>query len=272
MIRTAITISLVPQARQGPFVFHGDLAGSITKAAELGYDAVEIFPPAADALDAPDLQRMTIDAGVKVAAVGSGAGFVVHKLTLTDPDAAARQRAVDFVKEIIDIAGPLRAPAIVGSMQGRHAEGDRPGALDRLADTLATLGVHARGHGVPLLYEPLNRYETNIFNRQPEAADFLRSRGVQNVKVLCDLFHMNIEEADVPAALRAVGPRRLGHVHFVDSNRLAPGMGHTDFAPIARALKEMGYQGYASAECFPMPDAQTAARRTIEAYRRIFHV
>jgi sugar phosphate isomerase/epimerase len=272
MIRTAITISLVPQARQGPFVFHGDLAGSIAETARLGYDAVEIFPPAADALDVPDVRRMTIDAGVKVAAVGTGAGFVVHKLTLTDASAAARQRAVDFVKEIIDVAGALRAPAIVGSMQGRHGERDRDAALDRLADALTTLGVHARGHGVPLLYEPLNRYETNVFNQQGEAADFLRSRGVQNVKVLCDLFHMNIEEADVAAALRAVGPRRLGHVHFVDSNRLAAGMGHTDFGPIVRALKEMGYQGYASAECFPRPDSKAAAQRTIEAYRHLFHI
>jgi sugar phosphate isomerase/epimerase len=81
---------------------------------------------------------------------------------------------------------------------------------------------------------------------------------------------MNIEETDVAATLRQVGGL-LGHVHFVDSNRRAPGMGHTDFGPIVAALREIGYDGYASAECFPLPDADAAARQTIDTYKKLFH-
>jgi sugar phosphate isomerase/epimerase len=62
----------------------------------------------------------------------------------------------------------------------------------------------------------------------------------------------------------------LGHIHFVDSNRRAPGMGHTDFGPIVRVLREIGYEGYVSAECFPLPDADAAAKQTIETYRKLF--
>lgn len=269
MIRTAVTISLVPQARSGPFVYHGDLAGSIGKAAALGFDAVEIFPPGAEEIDVAAVKRMTGDAGVKVAAVGTGAGFLVHKLTLIDADEAARGRAVEFVKGIIDVAGALGAPAIIGSMQGRHEAGEREAGLERLAESLVVLGAHARQYGVPLLYEPLNRYETNVFNRQAEAADWVRGRGVGNVKLLCDLFHMNIEEADVAGSLRVVGDL-LGHVHFVDSNRRAAGMGHMDFAPVVAALRDLKFGGYASAECFPYPDSDAAARRTIETYQRLF--
>jgi sugar phosphate isomerase/epimerase len=156
-------------------------------------------------------------------------------------------------------------------MQGRHPEGGRESTLGALADALAMLGAHARGHGVPLLYEPLNRYETNVFNRQGEAADWLRARRVENVKVLCDLFHMNIEERDVAGALRQVGPDLLGHVHFVDSNRLAAGWGHSDFAPVVAALRELNYAGHISAEGFPLPDADAAARQSIETYRRLFN-
>jgi sugar phosphate isomerase/epimerase len=155
-------------------------------------------------------------------------------------------------------------------MQGRHPEGGRDSTLGALADALAMLGAHAKGRGVPLLYEPLNRYETNVFNRQGEAADWLRARHVDNVKVLCDLFHMNIEEVDVAGALRQVGDR-LGHVHFVDSNRLAAGMGHTDFAPIVAALRELNYAGYVSAEGFPIPDSDAAAKQSIDTYRRLFN-
>jgi sugar phosphate isomerase/epimerase len=270
VIRTAVTVSLVPQARQGPFVYHGDLPGSIAKAAALRFDAVEIFPPSAEALNVAEVERLTSDAGLKVAAIGTGAGFVVHKLTLIDADAAARGRAIDFVKGIIDIAGALGAPAIIGSMQGRHGDEERDAALWRLAESLSTLGAHARQYGVPLLYEPLNRYETNVFNRQADAADWVRARGIGNVKLLCDLFHMNIEEADVEASLRAVG-ELLGHVHFVDSNRRAAGMGHMNFVPIVAALQDLNYGGYASAECFGYPNSDEAARRSITTYRAIFH-
>jgi sugar phosphate isomerase/epimerase len=82
---------------------------------------------------------------------------------------------------------------------------------------------------------------------------------------------MNIEEADVAGALRQVGDL-LGHVHFVDSNRRAAGMGHTNFGPIVQALRDIHYSGYVSAECFPIPDAKTAARKSIETYRTLFHI
>ena len=269
MIRTAVTVSLVPQARQGPFVYHGDLAGAIAQAAKLWYDAVEIFPPEAEAIDVAAVKKMTGDAGVKVAAVGTGAGFVVHKLTLIDADDSVRGRAVEFAKGIIDIAGALGAPAIIGSMQGRHGDGEREAALGRLAESLAVLGTHAEQYGMPLLYEPLNRYETNVFNRQGEAAEWVRGRGIENVKILCDLFHMNIEEVDVAGALRTVGGL-LGHVHLVDSNRLAAGRGHIDFAPVVAALRDADYRDYVSAECFPLPDSDAAAAASIETYRKLF--
>lgn len=268
MIKTAITSAIVPQARQGPFVFHDDLPGSITKATKLGFDAIEIFPPAASALNIRDLKKMTSDAGIKVAAIGTGAGFLIHQLTLIDPDSTMRLKALEFVQRIIDVAAEFGAPAIIGSMQGRHGDGERNTSLNLLALSLGSLAVHAKMYGQPLLYEPLNRYETNLFNRQADAADWLRSAKIQNVKVLADLFHMNIEEADVSAALRQVS-ELLGHVHFVDSNRRAPGMGHTNFTPIVQALREIKYQGYISAECFPIPDADTTARKTIETYKRL---
>jgi sugar phosphate isomerase/epimerase len=268
MIKTAITSAIVPQARQGPFVFHDDLPGSIAKAAKLGFDAIEIFPPAASALNVRDLKKMTSDAGIKVAAIGTGAGFLIHKLTLIDPDSALRLKALEFVQRIIDIAAEFSAPAIIGSMQGRHPEGERNTSLNLLTLSLGSLAAHAKMYGQPLLYEPLNRYETNLFNRQADAADWLRQTKIENVKILADLFHMNIEEADVPTALRHVGDL-LGHVHFVDSNRRAPGMGHTHFHPIVQALREIKFQGYLSAECFPLPTAEAAAQKTIETYKHL---
>ena len=123
--------------------------------------------------------------------------------------------------------------------------------------------------GTMLIYEPLNRYETNMANTMQEGAELLRPLATKSVKLLADLFHMNIEEVSIADALRVSGSH-LGHVHFVDSNRKAAGMGHFDFAPIAAALNEINFQGYASAEALPLPTSQAAAKATIESYRKVF--
>jgi sugar phosphate isomerase/epimerase len=58
-------------------------------------------------------------------------------------------------------------------------------------------------------------------------------------------------------------------VHFVDSNRRTAGCGHINYAPIVEALREIGYEGYLSAEAFAWPDSETAARQTIAEFRRL---
>ena len=271
-MKSAITICLVPEARQGPFVFHttaadGGLAAACRTAAELGFDAVEIFPESAEAFPVAELSRLLAEYGLAVAAVGTGVGWVKHKLHLCHADATVRAQAREFIAGIIDVAGRFGAPAIIGSMQGRW-EGDvsRETAFEYLAAALGDLGARAAGHGQLLLYEPLNRYETNLFNRQGDAAAWLESRGLLHVQLLCDLFHMNIEEVDVAAALAAAG-RRVGHVHWADSNRQAMGLGHTDARPVVAALRGMGYEGFLSAEVFPLPSALDAARQTILSLR-----
>jgi sugar phosphate isomerase/epimerase len=272
-MKAAVTICLVPEARGGPFVFHCDagvergLAEGCAAAAAHGFDGVEIFPESAAVFPTTQLGRLLDEHGLTVAAVGTGAGWVKRKLHLCLPDHDDRTRAIDFIAGLVDVAGALGAPAIIGSMQGRHeGEVSRGQALDRLADALALLGERAARHGQVILYEPLNRYETNLFNRQEEAAAFLAERGLSHVRLLADLFHMNIEEADMAAAIRAAGGA-IGHVHFADSNRRAMGLGHTDPGPVLAALAEIGYDGWLSAEVFPLPSADEAARKTIERFR-----
>jgi sugar phosphate isomerase/epimerase len=270
MIRSAVTISLVQQARSGPFVFHDDLAAGCRAAAEIGYHAVEIFAPSPDAVPAAELRGLLKETGLQVAAVGTGAGWLIHKLSLTSPDEAVRRRAIQFIQSIIDFGGPYGAPAIIGSMQGRHGNGVTPEqARDWLRLALDELGDEARRYGVPLIYEPLNRYETNLVNTQAAGVELLQSLTTDNVRLLADLFHMQIEEADVAAGLHA-GGRFIGHVHFVDSNRRPVGCGHMNCGPIVSALREIGYSGYVSAEAFPWPNSRLAAEQTQRAYRYWF--
>jgi sugar phosphate isomerase/epimerase len=265
-MKSSITISLVPEAKGGPFVFWGDLAGSCAKAAELGFEAVEVFAPSGESLK--QVKPLLAEHKLSLAAAGTGAGWVMHRLRLTDPDPGVREKARQFVGQIIDAAGSLGAPAIIGSMQGRY-EGavSREQALGWLEEGLNELGERAAGFKVPLLFEPLNRYETNMITSIEDGVVLLNRLATRNVKLLADMFHMNIEERSLAEAIHFAGSI-IGHVHFVDSNRLAAGRGHIDLAEVVTALRVIEYQGYLSAEALAFPDSEAAARQTIESFNR----
>ncbi|MBD2753008.1 sugar phosphate isomerase/epimerase family protein [Spirosoma validum] len=269
-MKSCVTIALVPQIKTGPWIYWNDLEASITKAATLGFDAVELFTASADAINPDRLTRLLDQSGLSLAAVGTGAGKVIKGLTLTDPNPAIRAEAVAFITDMITFGARFGAPAIIGSMQGNVAPGiDRDQALRWLSDGLNTLGIQADAQGVKLIYEPLNRYETNLINDLGTGTSFINGLNTRHVVLLADLFHMNIEESSLPESIRLAGSA-IGHVHFADSNRRPIGLGHIAMAEVATALKEIGYAGYVSAEAFPFPTPDQAAQQTIRSFNTYF--
>ena len=236
-MRTAITLSQVPEAAAGPFVFHSPLAQSFALAKETGYDDVELFLPGPTHVSVAEIKSLCEAHGLGIAAVGTGAGMVKHGLSLTDPSLDKRIAALDFIEQMISFGGQFGAPAILGSMQGKWGgEVSKEQALEWLSEALLVAGRTAAKFNVPFIYEPLNRYETNLINRLTDGADFIETHEIENVVLLADLFHMNIEEVNLPAAILA-------------------------------ALKEINYTGHLSAEIFPLPDPKTAAQQTIASIR-----
>jgi len=269
-MKSCVTIALVPSIRTGPWIYWDDLEAGMQKAATLGFDAVELFTASTDAIAPDKLTALSEQYNLAIAAVGTGAGKVMHGLTLTDPDPAVRAKARQFIQDMIEFGAQVQAPAIIGSMQGNAAPtASRQQALDWLAEGLNQLGDYAERQGVPLIYEPLNRYETNLINRLDDGVAMLTTLATRNVRLLADLFHMNMEEASLPDSIRSAGTA-IGHVHFADSNRRPVGFGHTEMNGIVEALTEIGYGGYISAEAFPWPDPDAAAEQTIRAYQQYF--
>ena len=155
-------------------------------------------------------------------------------------------------------------------MQGNASAGiGKEIAIEWLTEGLNILGSFAEKNGVNLIFEPLNRYETNLINRLEDAAQLVKSLNTQNVTLLADLFHMNIEEKSIPDSISKYGSL-IGHVHFADSNRQPVGNGHIQMKDIAKALMETGYKGYISAEAFPWPDPDKAAKATMASFNKYF--
>lgn len=252
---TAITSG----AKRAPLVLRGDLVNAVKQASEWGYDALEIH--IIDAGDFP-LQMMK-DAlnqyGVRISAIVTGQIFTRRNRCITSPDPVNREAAMAEVRAYIDIAAALDAMdgVVIGWVKGNRPA-SHPDEFDRLlADQLRDLGEYAAAKGQRILVEVINRYETNLFNTSAELRTFLDKWDLPNCWIHLDTFHMNIDEADMAEAIRTAGSK-LGYLHVADSNRLHPGAGHLDFAPVFRALHETGYRNTVSLECIPEPDSTTA--------------
>ena len=100
-----------------------------------------------------------------------------------------------------------------------------------------------------VLLEPCNRYETPYLNNMDDCAQVLKEMNIpENTGILCDTFHLNFEEKDLPAKIREYGSM-IKYVHLGDNNRMLPGYGSVDWKEIIAALKEVGFEGYMSLEC-----------------------
>ena len=80
---------------------------------------------------------------------------------------------------------------------------------------------------------------------------------------MADLFHMNIEEADLPRALRDASDM-VAHVHLADSQRLSPDRSHR-FPAAFRALEEIGFDGFGAIECRFSGEPEAGLRTAYDA-------
>ncbi len=269
-MKSSVTIALVPEIKSGPWIFWEDLTNGISKAAQYGFDAIELFVSSGNSIDPGELKKLLDRYGLELSAVGTGAGKVIHGLTLSDSNLETRKKAIEYVKEIISFGSKLNAPAIIGSMQGNTTDAaNRNESLEILAESLIELSNFAAERGNFLIYEPLNRYETNLLNTLAQGAEFIDKYHLEHVKLLADLFHMNIEENDLAKSLVHYA-KYIGHIHFADSNRRPMGEGHTDISSIAKAIRSTNYPYYISAEAFPWPNPDAAAQKTIQTFNQFF--
>ncbi len=246
----------------GPMLFAGRVRECVQAAAELGLEGLEVSVRSTEELDAHDLRAWLDDAGgLRLAAVASGRAFLHDGLCLSSEDEAVRAAAVERVGELAAFAAGFDAPVIVGLLRGKT---DEQGALDRFVEAMRACADEAAAAGGRLAIEAINRYETAMLTTAAETVDAVERIGRDNVGILLDTFHMNIEEVSLAGAVRRAGDR-LAHVHIADSNRRAAGMGHVDFVEVAHALHDIGYRGWLSAEILPLPDDREAAAQARRA-------
>jgi sugar phosphate isomerase/epimerase len=226
-----------------------DVALSIDRLARLGYDAVEVEGEP-ERHDATMIRKLAEDAGL---AVGSVCPNFTGERDLAHPDPQVRSDAVAYLRGVAEFAAEVGAPRFIVAPTAYARVAPVADPLDEwlwAVEGIRTAGDHASSLAVSLTLECWNRYGTYMLNRLEEGVRMWRETGLRNGGIMADTFHMNIEERSISGAILATGDL-LNHVHLSDSNRLAPGLGHIDFAEVLRALAEVGYDGSLAFELIP---------------------
>jgi D-psicose/D-tagatose/L-ribulose 3-epimerase len=161
----------------------------------------------------------------------------------------------DYLRSCVDAAATVGSSVVAGPLYAsvgrkwRVETAERRKLVRELVANLAPLAEYAGERGVRLAVEPLNRFETSLINTVDQAMEVVEAVESSTLGVLLDTFHMNIEERDLPAAIRSVG-NRLFHFHACANDRGAPGADHLDWDGIVVALRDVGYDGAVVIESF----------------------
>jgi D-psicose/D-tagatose/L-ribulose 3-epimerase len=231
--------------------FSNETLDLVDKVATLGFDLIEVCVEDPATIDTAAIRRRIEAAGIGATVCGA---FGPDRDMSAD-DTAVRRNAIGYVNRCSDIAAELGADIVVGPMYSavgrtRMAEPEERRAQRRLAaESIREAADYARDRGVRLALEPLNRFETDLINTVDQGVELVEEIGRDNVGLLLDTFHMNIEEKNLPAALRRAR-RHIFEFHACSSDRGTPGEDHLDWTGIATALRDVGYEGPVVIEAF----------------------
>jgi D-psicose/D-tagatose/L-ribulose 3-epimerase len=225
-----------------------------------GMDFCELLVPETDEVDPAEAGQAAREAGLGLVL----AARVSIARDLASDDAASRAAGIAYLRRCVDVAVACGADLVGGPLYGTPLvfAGRPPRPFDaaqraervaRVVDGLQQAGAHAAAHGVRLAIEPLNRFETDFCNTGRQACALAELVGSPAVGIMLDTFHMNMEENDLPEALRHAAPHLL-HFQANENHRGFLGTGHIDWPPICRTLFDIKYQGVITLEPFRRTD------------------
>ncbi|MCZ7464784.1 sugar phosphate isomerase/epimerase family protein [Rhizobium rhizogenes] len=225
----------------------------IEKVAKLGFDIIEVAAHHINEYSDAELAAIKQSAKDNGIILTAGIGPSKSK-NLSSEDAAVRAAGRAFFERTLTNVAKLDIRTIGGALHSYwpidySQPVDKPGDYARGVEGIHGIADFANDLGINLCIEVLNRFENHVLNTAAEGVAFVKDVGKNNVKVMLDTFHMNIEEDSFGEAIRTAGPL-LGHFHTGESNRRVPGKGRMPWQEIGLALRDINYTGAVVMEPF----------------------
>jgi D-psicose/D-tagatose/L-ribulose 3-epimerase len=237
----------------------------VKKVKEMGYDILEVAVEDKNLIDWKRLKQMVSEFDIKVTVSGA---FGTDR-DLSSNDGSIRKNAFNYIVDCIKIASDIGSPIFTGPVYSAVGKTRMVSAeqkkqeRDWCIENLVNVGKIASDYGVVLGVEPLNRFETDMVNTADQAISIVEEVANRNIRISLDTFHCNIEEKNIPDAIRKVGKNLLCHVQANESDRGTPGTGHLDWKGIRKALADIDYEGAMVIETFGAPSKELAAAACI---------
>jgi D-psicose/D-tagatose/L-ribulose 3-epimerase len=234
--------------------------GLFGKVKNFGYEQVEVCIEDPSRLTAPAVAKAAAEEGLSVLVCGA---FGPNR-DVSNEDEERRRRGIGYLRRCVEFAAAVGSPLVSGPMYAPTGQARlldppaRAAQWGRAAESLAQVAEDARAENVRLAIEPLNRFETDLVNTVEQGVRFCADVGADNVGLLLDTFHMNIEEKSLPAAITAAG-HRVFHFQASENDRGTPGSGHLAWEEVISALREIDYSGSIVVESF-LPTVKEIAR------------
>ena len=219
----------------------------VEKVKRLGFDILEIS--CAGLGDVPDREIRELKACADEYGITLTGGYGPKpEENIASADPGIVKNTFEFWKNTFPVLNQLGIRLVGGGLYS-YWPADYPGMVDKEGDlersitNMRKLADMAAGYGITLGMEVLNRHEGYLINSAKECVRYVDAVGADNVKIMLDTYHMNMEEDDFVEAVLTAG-KRLGHFHVGENNRKLPGQGHMiPWESIGRALKTVGYDG-----------------------------
>jgi sugar phosphate isomerase/epimerase len=250
--------------------YQGNLERSFQRLKECGYHGIELMTRDPQLLNVNEIKDYCIKYNLNVTMICTGEVFGQDKLYFTAQDETIREASIKRICDIIDFAAEFGASVNLGRVKGFYYDGVSEETIYRWAvEGLKKVSEYAKTKNVEIVVEPVTIMQTNFINTTGEGINLIKDVGMDNLKLMLDIFHMNIEEKNIIESIEA-SRGYIGYVHLSDNNRRAPGNCGLDFKAILKALKEKGaYDGAVSVEVFQLPDQDWALEYSIKHLKPI---
>ena len=234
----------------------------ISKVAGLGFDILEIAGGGLADLSDDQVIRLREEAKRCNITLTVCIGLP-EKYDVSSENEEVRQAGIAYMKRLIDKTNLVGAKQIGGIIYAYWPVDyskpvNKPLTREISIRSVQELADYAKPKDVTLTLETVNRFEQFLFNDAREATAFVKDVNRDNVKVMLDSFHMNIEEDSFYDAIVSTGSY-LGHFHIGEPNRKVPGKGRIPWEEIGRALRDIGYDGTVVMEPFVRPGGGVGA-------------